>query len=373
MTFSDIPVPEIYKSSADFRFFLRWIELCFTEIQNKTDNLIDLLDPLRCPTNLLWLLGETCGYKYDDRASVAFNRLIITHFAKLIRHRGSQTGMILAAELNLDQFNLQAYADENDALSDRLEDTSIPVNSVNITPHTDLGYIDVIYYSENVPVDVCIEYVRPIGMYCFSHAGVSVNARTKLSIDARLTNLNDGNLTFGPAFIAHYRREDYASLQTVLPDGELKPRRGAYFRNMDYEKLPYTGMINPGYRSLCSLQLSNNEHIVKALLPSLEEPEKIFDIGYGPQQVDVVYPDNYLKTGDDPFYNLRINKQLEESYTPSVYTVEKAESVISPKPAVNPPMIAMGDAISLNTPNTAYSKYDPDTKTIHAIRLGDES
>lgn len=373
MTFSDVPVPEIYRSSADFRFFLKWIEMCFTKLQHQTDNLIDLLDPQRCPANLLWLLGDTCGYKYDERVPIAFNRLVIMYFAKLIRYRGSQVGMILASQLNLAQFNILKYEKENAILGDRLEDTTVPVNSVSVTPHTDLGYIDVIYYSEQVPTDVCIEYVRPLGMYCFTHAGVAVNARTKVSVDARLTNLNDSNVNPGPAFIAHYRRKDYASLQRYEADGQLEPRQPVYNRNMDYEKMPAIGFIDPGYRSLFSLQLSNNEHIVKALLPSLEEPDKLFDLGYGPQNVETVYPDNYLKTGDDPLFNLRINKDLEESLTPRVYTVESAESVTTPKPAVNPPMAALGDAIAFNERNTYYTKYDKRTGKIITVRVDDDT
>ena len=213
--------------------------------------------------------------------------------------------------------------------------------------------------------------VFPVGMYCFTHAGVDVNARTKISIDARLTNLNDQNLGTGPAYVAHYRRSDYASLQRGS-DTELETRQSVYNRNMDFESRPST-MINPGYRSLYSLQLSNNEHIVKALLPSLEEPEAIFDIGYGPQNVDTFYPDNYLKNHEDPMYNLRINRALEESYSPQVYTVETAKDVLSPKPGVNPVMAAMGDAISLNDRNVRYTKYHKDTGEISTIILDDDT
>lgn len=375
MTFSDIPVPEVYRESADFRFFMKWIELNLQEIQFKTDNFIDLIDPLRCQTNLLWLLADMCGYKYDERVSVAFNRLVILYFAKLIRNRGSKQGMILAGQINLDEFNLNNYAKENPILEERLDDTSIPVNSVSVTKHTKYGYIDVVYYSEKLPTDVCMEYVRPVGMYCFAHAGVNVNARTKISVDARLTDLNDGNVRPGPTFIAHYRREDYARLQRYLdPESmELAPRKPVYNRNMKFEKMPAADFIDPGYRSLFSLQISNNEHIVKALLPSLDTPDPIFSLGYGPQNIETVYPDNYLKNGDDPMYNLRIDKELEESFTPQVYTVETAESVTSPKPAVNPVMSKMGDAISLNDRNTAYTKYDEESGKIKAVSLDDNT
>lgn len=361
MTFSDIPVPEVYRDSADFRFFLKWIEMCLSRSQYSTDNLIDLLDPQRCPSNLLWMLGDTCGYQYDERVSIAFNRLVIMYFAKLIRHRGSQVGMILASQLNLAQFSLTNYAKENPILADRLEDTTVPVNSVSVTPHVDKGYIDVVYYSENIPIDVCNEYVRPIGMYCFQHAGVSINARTKVSVDARLTTLNDGNVIPGPTFVAHYRRNDYAKMQ----NGD-EPRQKVYYRNKDYEKEPFL-LIDPGLRSLYSLQLSNNEHIVKALLPSLEEPEQIFSLGYGPQDVTVTYPDNYMKFGEDPMYNLRVDRDLEESFTPGVYTVDHAEKITAPKPAVNPIMAAMGDAISLNEMNTTYTKKELDTGRIKVV------
>lgn len=375
MTISDIPVPEVYKQSADFRFFLRWIDMCFGEVQNKTDNLIDLLDPLRCPTELLWLLADTCGYKYDERASVAFNRLVILYFATLIMYRGSYTGISLAAEMNLAQLNLDDYVKENPALAERLEDTSIPTNSVSIASHPELGFIDIVYFAEKTPTDVCLEYVRPLGMYCFTHAGVVVNARTKVSVDARLTNLNDSGVIPGPAFLAHYRRADYASMQRFLdndghiviePDSraELHPekRHSVYYRNMKYEKEPVGPYIDPGYRSLFSLQLCNNEHIVKALLPSLETPDPIFSMGYGPQDVTVTYPDNYLKHQDMPLYNLRLDRNLEKSFTPSVYTNEKADTVINPKPAVNPVMTGWGQALSLNADNTLYTRYDESTR-----------
>ena len=371
MVLSDVSVPEAYKRSADFRFFLKWFQLCLSKVQYDTESLIDLLDPLRCPTNLLWMLGDTCGYKYDERASVAFNRLVILNFARLIRNRGSQVGLVYAAEMNLAQFNLDDYAKEKPELAERLEDTSIPVNSVSVNANPELGYIDLIYGSENIPTDICTEYVRPLGMYCFAYAGVQVNARTKVSVDARLTNLNDTKSGVGPSFIAHYRRSDYASMQRFDTEtGEWEKRQPVYYRNKKYEVDPNL-RINPGFRTLYSLQLSNNEHIVKALLPSLEEPEQIFSLGYGPQNVDTVYPDNYLKTGDDPLYNLRDDKDLEESFTPQVYTIDSATSVIDPKPAVNPVMSRMGDAISLNPMNKAYTKVDPNTGKVTVVTEDD--
>ena len=391
MVLSDVSVPEIYKSSFDFRFFLRWFELCLTKTQTDTENLIDLLDPLRCPSKLVWMLADTCGYKYDERVCVAFNRLVILNFASLVRNRGSMRGIIYAAELNLAQFNVNKYAQEHEILSERLDDTSVPANSVSVSAHVDEGYIDVVYVSENLPIDTCIEYVRPLGMYCFSHPGVQFNARTKVSVDARLTSAPGTTLEPGPSFVAHYRRSDYASLQGevgsiyrsnygIQSDSEaryesavdslLEKRQKVYYRNKDYEQTP-SNSINPGLRTLYSLQLSNNEHIVKALLPSLEEPDEIFNLTYSPQSTTDTDADaRTFKTS--PMYNLGLNKALEESLTPEVYTVEKANSVIDIRPAVNPVMSCLGDAIAMNNNNTLYTEREKGTDAITIVPVDDD-
>ena len=136
MKISDIPVPEVYKDSADFRFFLRWFEIALSKVKYDTENMMDLLDPQRCPSHLLWLLASTIGFKYDSRLCSAFNRLVLIYFMSMIRNKGSKTGVTLAAEVNLAQFSINDYGKENDILYDRLEDTSIPVNSVYVTSHT---------------------------------------------------------------------------------------------------------------------------------------------------------------------------------------------------------------------------------------------
>lgn len=364
MRISDIPVPEVYKESADFRFFLNWFETALSKIKYDTDNMLDLYDPQRCPAHLLWLLADTIGFKYDSRLCTAFNRLVLLHFMSMIRNKGSKTGVTLAAEVNLAQFNINNYGKENEILYDRLEDTSIPVNSVYVTPHTREGYIDIVYFSTEKPVDACIEYVRPLGMYMFDHAGVRFDARTKISIDARLTNTRDLGVSIGSTRVGHYSRADYASLQhtsvddVMVPDSEHR-RRDVWYRNSDAEGNPNKS-IDPGWRTLYSLQLCNNEHIVESLIP---DKDKIFSIGYEPQSVNVHMPDNYLdpsyiasaeyRKSDDykrP-YNLRYDKGLEEAITQDVYTVDndRTTDIVNPRPAVNPVMANVGDAIALYT------------------------
>lgn len=465
MQFDHVSVPEVYRESSDFRLLMNWFNLALTKVKFDTENLFDLYDPLRCPENLLWMLADTIGYKYDNRLPTAFNRLVLLYFMSMIRTRGSNDGVTLAAETNLAQFDLDTVANKGytdasgnrippkDILNSRLENTSIPVNSVYVTPHTSEGYIEVVYFSSKLPIDACIEYVRPLGMYLFQSAGVRLDGRTKISVDARLTNINDANISMGATHVGHYRREDYTRMQktldqtlpskgmisgyTVQPlhkwkqveyqdplSGEIRyryevesttyqiissdgktvvksgystqtealadipnydqinpehVRNAVYYRNSSYEKTP-NEKINPGYRSLYSLQLANNEHIIQSLI------DPIFSLGYGPQSVDdtyddrkyitendveVINPDYYLKPlyvdkpigkpsyPDTMAWNLRYNKSLEEQVDQGeAYTIDSARStdILNPRPAVNPIMTKLGDAISMNTNNTIYTK-----------------
>lgn len=441
MKIRDVSTPEIYKSSSDFRFFLRWFENALTKIHYDTENAADLYDPLKCPAWLLWMLADTMGFKYDDRLPTSFNRLVLVYFMSMIRNRGSKDGVTLAAEVNLKQFDIETvagtgyenskgeYIPPKDILFNRLEDTSIPVNAAYVTPHTAQGYIDVVYFSDRIPTDACIEYVRPLGMYCLQHAGVRLDGRTKVSVDARLADEDDVGLSIGPTHIGHYSREDFSRMQRLsdnsrdlteihtsetsdlkkrrgtvrdpmhlewtdkdtrtvrVPKSELNhTRRNVWYRNPDYEggqeSTPVQGpsrKINPGYRALFSLQLCNNEHIVKSLVPSkpgddltddLRHKDQIFGLGWRPQDVETRYPDDYVLPDEDPewttagrtrAWNLRYDKAREEAESKDIWTIEndRSRSMIEPRPAVNPVMLSVGDAISLNPDNTQYILADP--------------
>jgi len=393
MTVKDIPLPEEYKTSEDFRFFLKWFELALSRIQSDTENFFDYYDPLRCPTDFIWALADTMSYQYDPRLPASFNRLVLIYFMSMIYNRGSREGVRLAAQVNLAQFKIQmlanGYTDENDVshppkeiLNERLEDTSIPVNSVFITPFTEKGYIEVVYKATRLPLDACIEYVRPLGMFLFQHAGVVFNARTKITVDARLTDERDigSKSGIGITRVGHYRREDYARIQKQLdPAAEGRIMRNdpnhtrnlAWYRNPTYEDYTAGGeyesgaKIDAGYRTLYSLQLCNNEEVVKALI------DPIFSIGYDPQEtpveVEVVGepPDRVI-----PPWNLRYDRLTEENLKRrttgmpeiglaelpaepphiGVYMDERGRkgedmNTLQPKPAVNVVMSTLGDAI----------------------------
>ena len=291
MELKQIPIPAVYKEeSSDFRFFLKWFELSLSKIQHDTEEFFDLYDPLRCPQNLLWMLGDTMGYVQDSRMSTAFNRLVLVYFMSMIRLKGSKDGLTLAAQVNLDQFKLQKYAEENSILNNRLEDTSIPSNSVYVQPHPEEGYIDLVYFSDQLPIDSCTEYVRPVGMYMVPHVGVRYDANTKISIDARLTNKQDVGVSIGSTHVGHYSYSDYSRMQKLqlsdleddfnVKDTEGRSRNdrnsghprdnlsdtrsGVWFRNSEYEGEPDSD-INPGYRALYSMQLVNGDPTLQAL------------------------------------------------------------------------------------------------------------
>ena len=395
MKISDISVPEIYTDSADFRLFLKWFETALTKVQYDTENGMDLYDPLKCPAHLLWMLADTMGYKYDDRLPTSFNRFVLLYFMSMIRNRGSKDGVTLAAEANLKQFDIEALAgtgytrsdgtvvEPKDILYDRLEDTNLPVNTVSVTPHTAEGYIDVVYFSDRVPIDACIEYVRPLGMYCFQNAGVRMDARTKISVDARLTNMNDLGMSLGPTHVGHYSRTDYARMQRLelsdLDNGKVKDdglsdkRRNVWYRNADYEggldDIPvqaWSDTINPGFRALYSLQLCNNEHIMESLIPRKEDKKPFFGLGWEPQDVGVDYDDDdyvlpdiaadVMPGGKYRPWNLRYDKDREESISSEVYTIdsERSANSLNPRPAVNPIMHVLGDAMSVEDDNSRY-------------------
>lgn len=382
----NISLPEVYKSSSDFRFFVDWFITALSKIQYDIENEMDLYDPMRCPSSLLWMLCDTMGFKYDDRLPPSYNRFVLHYFMSMIRNKGSETGMLLGAEVNVAQKDILLRGKENNILYDRLEDVSIPVNSAYVNSHVDEGYIEVVYFSTERPVDACLEYVRPLGMYVFDYAGVRCDVKTHLSIDARLTNMIEAELYHNltaeeqqklsttqfvqSTSVGHYSREDYARLQKGDATGidYTETRRAVWYRNSESEAsaMP-ANYINPGYRALYSLQLCNNDHIVRALIRSDEDPtevhelDPIFSIPVSSVDVSEPAPATLTETTSRS-WNLKYNVDIDRQYTyhrDNVYDVSTIETRTSggqsyEAPAVNPPMFIVGDAISLADDNSEY-------------------
>lgn len=349
MEIKNVSLPECYLESQDFRFFVDWFATALEKTRYDHEHFLDLFDPLRCPEWLLWMLSDSMGYRYDDRLPAAFCRLVLMYFMQMIRLKGSKDGVTLAAEVNLAEFNVLQYGMEKDILYNRLEDTSVPVNSVYVTPYVDKGYFDVVYFATEKPIDACIEYVRPLGMYAFQHAGVRFDASAEIAVDARLTNASDLGVSMGPTRVAHYSREDYARTQRMANEPEQSPseshtRRLAWQHNSDAEE----PTINPGLRAMSSLQLSNNDHMFRSLL------KPIFDLGYEPQddsqesQNRLQRSDKFLDNAENPkWWNLRYDKEHDEFVSSELKVVDRVNGPTTSKPRVAPVMSVLGDAVAV--------------------------
>lgn len=346
MKLDKLAIPEIYESSQDFRFFIKWIAYCLGRLQYDIENLPDLYDPLRCPSKLLWMLADTMGYKYDDRFPTAYIRLILLYFMSMIRLRGSQDGITLAANTNLAQYRILAEGESNYIKFDRLEDTSIPVNTAYVSYNTKAAYIQVTYFADEVPTDACLEYVRPLGMYCFQSAGVRYGANTKISIEAKLANkINSEDAEYHSVTATHignYTRNDYARMQKTHLNEAGNPvndlgdeRHDVYYRNSKFSETDSS--INSGYRAISSLQLCNNEGVINSLVHS-----EIFSIGYGPQDVSTFENESTL---NEP-YNLLYNEASELSIDDKIYTIDSESVPTRPIPMVNPIMSKVGDMMA---------------------------
>lgn len=360
MNILDIPVPAVYREeSADFRFFQKWFQVALSKVQYDTEEFFDLFDPLRCPEPLLWMLGDTMGYKYDPRLSTAFNRLVLVYFMSMIRLKGSKDGVTLSAQVNLDQFHLQDEAEQNHILNNRLDDTSIPSNSVYVEPNVEKGYIDLVYFSDELPVDACLEYTRPVGMYLVPHAGVRYDAKTRLTIDARLTDTRDLNISIGSTHVGHYSKDDYSRMQRLElsdldEDGNVKNTEGkpryqrdsvvyeklsdtrqpVWYRNSKYEIEP-KAYINPGYRALYSLQLVNGDAVTRSLL----------------RNTDSV---NNLTVDDVGTFDINGNVQTQADYVAQRSAQNTLDYV------ENAPVASLGDAMVTTSENTSEGDQEDD-------------
>ena len=61
MNLKNIPLPEVYMESQDFRFFVNWFNTCIAKTKYDIENMYDLYDPLRVPQWLFCMLADTLG------------------------------------------------------------------------------------------------------------------------------------------------------------------------------------------------------------------------------------------------------------------------------------------------------------------------
>ena len=86
-------VPLIYRSSRVYQALLKLLDIVLTTVKYETDSLINLYIPETCIEEFLPTLAEHIGYEYNYKDTVITNRIIIDNFTKMIRNRGSETGI----------------------------------------------------------------------------------------------------------------------------------------------------------------------------------------------------------------------------------------------------------------------------------------
>lgn len=165
-------VPKVYQSR-DYKAFLTLLDVILTTSKYEIDNLLDLYDPETCPSGLLPYLAHYVGYVYNYTDTIQENRNIIKNFNAMIRNRGSETGITLAAALSL------SGSDNKDFISD--------LKYLSITVNYEKGLIEILYPREKTKVRNLLDWVRPVGMYIDLTPGTLASSTETLTVSDRVS------------------------------------------------------------------------------------------------------------------------------------------------------------------------------------------
>lgn len=150
-------VPEVYRSSRDFRVFLNLLDLTLDDIKYDIDNWLTLYSPMKCPVKFLPYLADMIGYKYNTQLSVTENRIIMTRFVQMIKNKGSDVGIRMAAALSL---NAQLASDPE---SKEYQEAVNQLQYLETYFDKEKGEIIIYYPKELKKVRDLLHYVRPVG------------------------------------------------------------------------------------------------------------------------------------------------------------------------------------------------------------------
>lgn len=92
----DLMPAYITENSRDIHTFLRLIDLAFNNEKLKSEDFISILNPDKCPNDLLPLLASYLGYEYDYNETFDRNRVIIRSYKNMMRNKGNVVGIKLA-------------------------------------------------------------------------------------------------------------------------------------------------------------------------------------------------------------------------------------------------------------------------------------
>lgn len=92
----DLMPAYITENSRDIHTFLRLIDLAFNNEKLKSEDFISILNPDKCPNDLLPLLASYLGYEYDYNETFDRNRVVIRSYKNMMRNKGNVVGIKLA-------------------------------------------------------------------------------------------------------------------------------------------------------------------------------------------------------------------------------------------------------------------------------------
>lgn len=174
-------VPEIYCESRDFRVFLKLLDIVINSCKYDIDNWTTLYDPLQCPENFLPLLADFIGYRYDNSLSVTENRVIMSEFNTMIKNKGSEIGLRLAAALSM---NAQLASDPE---SKEYIRAVSQLQFLELFYDYDTGIIRIYYPRDLTKIRDIFKYVRPVGSFIELILTEFPEPESDIAISARAT------------------------------------------------------------------------------------------------------------------------------------------------------------------------------------------
>lgn len=168
-------VPKVYGDSRDYQVFLKLLEMVLYASKADAIEFPSIINPDKCPDDLLPLLADYVGYLYDSNESVNANRSIIKYYPYLIRTRGSLTGLKLASALS------SRVAEQSNSDID-------PLSQFNVFTDEDTGFIYVCVYDPAALTKVydLLEVVRPAGVGLQVVLTKPINQVDKVTVSDRL-------------------------------------------------------------------------------------------------------------------------------------------------------------------------------------------
>jgi hypothetical protein len=154
-------IPEVYARERDMQVFTSLIDLLLTANKYDIDTWYKIYDAKLCPEDFLPELGITLNYKYDNANTVISNRQIIDVFMLMLRHKGCEIGLKMAAALSLTSMDLSSEGIE---MEDVTTDYVSALAALKITVDHEKATITIDYPNVYTQVRYLLDYVRPVGM-----------------------------------------------------------------------------------------------------------------------------------------------------------------------------------------------------------------